>query len=562
MILDEIVKIIEKSFNEAGYKESIKVKKSNRLDLCDYQCDDSFRLSKIYKKSPIEIASDVVLKINSIDNFSNYFDKVDFVSPGFINIKLSDLFINSALNKMIMNDDFNIKKCLNLTYILDYGGANIAKPLHVGHLRTAIIGESIKRILNFKGCNTIADTHLGDYGLQIGEVIYGFLKDNMSLDDITIEYLDHIYPKMSNLCKNDDNVLKECALITKKLQEGNLEYQKIWKKICEVSIKDVKRLYDYLSVSFDLWQGESDAYPYIDDLTKILKEKNLLKESEGALVIDVKDINDTKEFPPLIFKKSNGAYLYGTTDLATIYSRLKYKPNYILYITDLRQSLHFEQVFRASRLAFDNFDINLKHLGYGTVNGSDGKPFKTRSGDAFKLDDLFKEVKQSFVNIKEDNKKLEEKDLDIIVNSIIKFADLQNNYEKDYIFDINKFSSVVGKTGPYILYTYLRIDKIIKEEVINLKLNNKIYNEFDRNLRIKLLDLENTIEFAFTELRPNYIADYLYELCVLCNIFYQNNHIVGSSNDLKNEWVTLLNLTNKIIKKLLNLLAIDIPSKM
>ena len=312
-----------------------------------------------------------------------------------------------------------------------------------------------------------------------------------------------------------------------------------------------------------MWLGESDSYKYIDSLTNLLNSKNLLKESNGALVIDVKKESDTKEIPPLIYQKSNKAYLYATTDLATIYDRVKYHPDYILYITDLRQSLHFETVFRVSKLAGLTDNITLKHLGYGTVNDLSGKPFKTRNGDAAKLDDLFMQVRKSFIDIKEENNLLSSKDLDIIVNSIIKFADLQNNYERDYIFDINKFSKVVGKTGPYILYTYLRMNKIINENVITKPtLNNTIYNEYDRNLRLKLMELNLAVELAFNELRPNYVADYLYDLCVLDNIFYQNNHINSVSEDKKLEWLVLIDLTNKVIKQLLNLLVIDIPSKM
>lgn len=562
MNLDSINKIINDAFLENGYKNDTKIIKSNRPDLCDYQCDDIFKMCKIHHESPNKIGTSVVNSINSINNFSDYFSEVTFCPPGFINIKLSDKFINQYINDMITNPKFNIKEA-NKTYFLDYGGPNIAKPLHVGHLRTAIIGESLKRIIKFKGNKTISDVHLGNYGLQIGEVIYGIINDNLSYDDITLEYLEYIYPKMSKLCKENKEILDECALITKKLQDGDLTYHKYFEKICEVSIRDIKRLYNFLDVSFDLWLGESDSYKYIDSLTNLLNSKNLLKESNGALVIDVKKESDTKEIPPLIYQKSNKAYLYATTDLATIYDRVKYHPDYILYITDLRQSLHFETVFRASKLAGLTDNITLKHLGYGTVNDLSGKPFKTRNGDAAKLDDLFMQVRKSFIDIKEENNLLSSKDLDIIVNSIIKFADLQNNYERDYIFDINKFSKVVGKTGPYILYTYLRMNKIINENVITKPiLNNTIYNEYDRNLRLKLMELNLAVDLAFNELRPNYVADYLYDLCVLDNIFYQNNHINSVSEDKKQEWLVLIDLTNKVIKQLLNLLVIDIPSKM
>lgn len=564
MILDILKKYIQKAFVESGYEVDIKIIKSNREDLCDYQCDDVFKITKQYHKNPIEVGQNLVNIINSYNDFSDYFKEVTFAKPGFINMRISDKLINNIINDMINNESYNLKKEEAKTYFLDYGGPNVAKPLHVGHLRTAIIGESIKRIINFVGNKTICDVHLGDYGLQIGEVIYAILEDKLDIDDITLEYLDVVYPKMSKICKENKEILEKCATITKELQDGNEKYQKIWQKIKEVSVNDIKRTYDYLSVSFDLWEGESDGYKYIDSVTEILNKHNLLVDSEGAKVVDVKEESDSKEMPPLIFQKSNGAYLYGTTDIAAIYERVKlYKPDYILYVTDARQNLHFNQVFRVCNKAKITENVTLEHLGYGTVNGTDGKPFKTRSGDTIKLDDLFNQVKEVFISTKESNKDMSEDDLNIIVNAIIKFADLQNNREKDYIFDIQKFSNVVGKTGPYILYTYLRMNKILEQENLEIKLlNNDIYNEFDRNLRLKLLDLPTIINNAYKERMPHYIAEYVYDICVLNNIFYQNNHITTASNDIKQQWLVLLSFTNKLLRDLLNLLTIDIPSKM
>lgn len=564
MIHNTLEKILTKAFLDSGYEVEAKVILSNRPDLCDYQCDDAFKLAKAYHTSPIEIGEKVVNTLQNFEDFSMYFQEVIFVKPGFINMVLNDQFINFCLTAMANDASFNLPKEESMTYILDYGGPNVAKPLHVGHLRTAIIGESLKRILAFMGHKTIADVHLGDYGLQIGEVIYGILEDGLKEEDLTLEYLEKTYPKMSARCKEDDNVLAKCAEITKQLQDGNSEYKKLWKRICEISVSDIKRLYDYLDVSFDLWEGESDAYPYIEKVTEALESKNLLEDSEGAKVVQVQKPDDTKDIPPLIYQKSNGAYLYGTTDLGTIYERVtKYNPNYILYVTDLRQGLHFEQVFRVCEKWEITKDITLEHLGYGTVNGSDGKPFKTRSGDTTKLDDLLLQVKETFKNIKESNQNMSEEDLDKIVNAIIKFADLQNNREKDYIFDIEKFSNVVGKTGPYILYTYLRIAKILKNETLEIdSFNKEIYNNFDRSLRMKVLQLEMAINSAYQERMPHYIADYVYDLCVLANIFYQNNRISGLEIGQKQQWLYLLTLTNRIIEKLLNLLGISIPSEM
>ena len=449
-------------------------------------------------------------------------------------------------------------------FVIDFGGANVAKPLHVGHMRTVVVGEAIRRIIEFKGHNIISDVHLGDYGLQIGEVIYGAIKENKKIEDIDIEYLDYIYPKMSEIVKGDEEIKEKCAQITKELQEGNEEYKSYWKKIMEVSIKEIKKSYDFLGAHFNYWYGESDAYKYLDEVEEILNSKNLLKVSENALVVDLKEEKDNKEMPPLIFKKSNGAYLYESTEIGTILQRKKdFNPDHILYVVDNRQSLHFERCFRASEKAGILNEDHLEFLGYGTVNGEDGKPYKTRDGKTPKLTALFNNVKEIFISKKESNKNMSEKDLDIIVNSILKFADLQNNRAKDYIFDINKFADVVGKTGPYILYTYLRMSKIIESKNIVASLSNNIYNDYDRNLRNKLLKAKNAIDKAFETRMPSYIAEYVYDLCVLANTFYENNHINSlEDKENSNDWLIIVKLTNKVIKTMLDLLAIDLPSAM
>lgn len=560
-----ISSIIEKLFAENNIG-NIKISKSNRPDLCDYQSNDVFRISKELKKNPIVVGEEIVNRINALDNFDDYFESVTFVKPGFINITLSSSFINRVVRRINDDNKFNIRLPKNKeVFVVDYCGANVAKPLHVGHMRTTIVGESIARIIRFMGHKTICDVHLGDYGLQIGQVIYGIKRDHKKLDEIDISYLDKIYPEISALSKENDDIKDKCAQITKELQEGNKEYTKLWKKILEVSVADIKGICNYLGAHFDYWYGESDAYPYLNEVESLLKEKGLLKESNGALIVDVRQDDDKKEIPPLLFKKSNEAYLYASTDLACILQRKKdFNPDHILYITDLRQALHFEQVFRTAE-KLDLFKKEqLEHLGYGTVNGMDGKPFKTRDGKAPKLQNLFDEVKEIFISKKEENKNLSNDDLDKIVNSILKYGDLQNSKEKDYIFNIEKFSETVGKTGPYILYTYLRINKILKDN--NYKgseLSNTIYNESDRNLRIKLFDLEDYIYLAFNNRNPFYIADYIYDLCLLLNNFYQNNNISNLCDDVnKNDWLFILNLSNRVLKELLNLLIIDIPSKM
>lgn len=562
MITKKLEQVIGKAMENIGYEGSVKVILSNRPELCDYQCDDSFRLAKQYHKSPIMIAEEIVEQMKKEQTYSEYFKDVSVVAPGFINMTLSDACITLQI-RMMQTDKFGIEMPKKIdTYVLDYGGANIAKPLHVGHVRPAIVGESMKRIIQYMGHKTISDVHLGDYGLQIGQVIYGILQDQKTVDDITLEYLEEIYPKMSGLCKENEEIKEKCASITKDLQDGNKEYQILFKKIKEVSGKDCKRIYDYLGVSFDLWNGESDAYPYIEKTTEALKD--IIEESEGAKIISVKEPTDSKEIPPLIYQKSNGAYLYATTDLAAIYERMeKYNPDYILYVVDNRQSLHFEQVFRACRKSGLTKDTKLEFLGFGTINGEDGKPFKTRSGKTPKLDDLFEQIKGIFLEKKEDNKDMQSEDIDKIVNAILKFADLQNNRERDYIFDISKFANVIGKTGPYILYTYLRIQKIIENEENVSELSDYIYNEDDRKLRLKLLELESALQGAFQERLPSILAEYIYSLALLTNTFYQNNRIQGLKDETKKkDWLSLLNLTKNVLKEMLNLIIIDIPKFM
>ncbi len=565
MIIDELSKVITLAAKNAGYNEILSVIKSNRPDLCDYQCDEVFKLAKAYHKSPIEIGESIVDSLNKIDNFDDYFEKVEFCKPGFINLTLSNKFINNTLIKMANTDKFNLTKPeKSLTFVLDYGGPNVAKPLHVGHLRPAIIGESIKRIINYVGHKTISDVHLGDIGLPIGEVIYACLRDKLTPSDITLSYLNRVYPEMSSIVKENKEIKEECASIIKDVQDKK-NYLDYWRVICDISVNDIKRLYKYLDVSFDYWLSESDAYLYIPKVKKFLEDKNLLRESEGAKVVFVNKDTDKVNYPPLIFQKSNGAYLYESSDLGTIYQRMEdFNPDYILYVTDARQQLHFEQVFRVCEMSNMTKDTKLLHLPHGTINGMDGKPYKTRSGETPKLDSLFSEIREIFISKKESNKNMSEEDIRKIVNSIIKFADFQNGRDRDYIFDINKFSDTQGKTGPYILYTYLRMNKIIEKYESNINnLSNNIYNNCDRDLRISLLEFENSVMSAFKEFKPNYIADYVYNLCVLMNSFYQNNHIANIEDDTKlNDWISVIKLANRVIRDMLNLLIIDIPTEM
>ena len=553
--------IFNKVFKELGYENDTKINKSNKD--ADYQCDDCFKLAKAYHKSPMAIGEEVVEAIKKDENFGKYFKEVTFAAPGFINIKVSDEYICTNLKELMKKEILGATK-ENDMIVIDYGGPNVAKPLHVGHLRAAVIGQAINNILKFKGNKTVGDVHLGDIGTQMGQVIYAIIHDfpNQKYEDIEfdLDYLNVAYPRMSALCKEDEEVRVECAQITKDLQDGDPNYKILWEKIWDISVGDIKRIYDYLSVHFDLWYGESHAYAQFPEMMPFLEKAGVVREDNGAKIIDVKEESDKFELPPLMLQKSDGAYLYATSDLGTIWQRVKdFNPDTIIYVVDARQSMYFVQVFRAAKKSH-MYEGGLEHYGFGTMNGTDNKPFKTRSGGALKLEDLIKQVQQSFISLREENKDMDKEDLDKIVNAIIKFADLQNDLERNYIFDIKKFSEVNGKTGPYILYTYLRINKIINEN--NSELSNTVYSETDRALRLKLLEVSEVIDQAAKERKPHHIANYLYDLSVVANNFYQNNKIIGLEGKQKDDLEVVLNFNNKVIETLLGLLGISIPKAM
>lgn len=569
MIIHQLNNRLKKAFILAGFDAcEPKIILSNRPDLCDYQSDSCFLLAKSLHTNPWDIAQRVLEQLQILEKEQSYFEKIEAVRPGFLNFTLSNTFLVSAVEYMLTHEKFGLQQQEQAkTYVLDYGGPNVAKPLHVGHMRTAILGESVKRILKWYGNHVISDVHLGDYGLQIGQVIYGALQDKVKPNELTLAYLDKTYPAMSALCKEEERVKESCATITKELQEGNALYQEYFQKIVSISKKDIMRIYDFLGVDFDYWLGESDSYSDIPALEKLLNDRHLLYTSQGAQVMDIALEGDKVTLPPLLFKKSNGAYLYATTDMATIMQRVRdFDPDYILYFTDLRQGQHFESVFRAVRLAgiVKENRPALEFCGYGTVNGMDGKPFKTRSGDSPKLDGLFNQVREAFIETKESNKSASVEDIDKIVNAIIKFADLQNAKERDYIFDIDKFCSIVGKTGPYVLYTYLRVQNIVNNNPVSYKKQSgKIYNEIDRKLRLEVLKYFTMFPNAVEGRSPNIICDYIYNLCMVANSFYESNRINGLNDETqKSDWCTLLTLVASILKSMLSLIGIEPPSVM
>lgn len=585
MFTVELTNILSQAFTDCGYDAKYgQVVISGRPDLCQFQCNGAMSAAKEYRKAPFMIADEVVAKLTEIDGFESLFDKAEMVRPGFINLSLKDSYIASAMNTITEDDRIGVKKAEDpMKIVIDYGGPNVAKPLHVGHLRPAIIGEAIKRTFNFLGHDIVGDVHLGDWGLQMGMIIieverlYPALPyfDSNITDGypkeapFTFEELEEIYPQASARCKADPEYNEKAKKATYDLQNGRPGYRALWRHFVDLSIADIKVIYDRLDVNFDLWLGESDAHPYIDAVTNMLKDKGAMVESDGALVVDVSREDDKKEIPPIILYKTDGSVLYGTTDLATIDQRVKdYDPDFIFYVVDSRQSTHFVQVFRcASDHGVAPATTGLEHLGFGTMNGKDGKPFKTRDGGILKLTD--------FINMVEDNAREKVSDregLDINATAkavglaTLKFADLSNFRMKDYVFDLEKFSAFEGKTGPYILYSYVRINNIMnKLRDENFAPGEILAPESDaeRQLMLKLDTLTAALEASAKDRAPNIICEYVYDLAVLANGFYHAHHIVGEENQAKRaSWMQLLLTTQKAIKLCLDILGIPVLEKM
>ncbi len=580
MIYDILTAKISSVFKNLNLGDYGRVELSKRPELCDYQCNDIFAAAKANNMNPIELGQTIVTEINKSLDFSDCFNEVTFCPPGFININVSDKLIHSLLVTMFTSDKFGfIPPAVIKTFVLDYGGPNIAKPLHVGHFRTAVIGETMKNIISFCGHKVISDVHLGDYGLQIGQVMLGLkleqpelsFFDEQKQDDFpaeapfSIKDLERIYPMMSARCKSDEEVLKVARDMTLAFQKGQPGLVALWKHIVSVSVVDIKRLYARIGVSFDYWYGESDGAKYVPEVIEFMKNKNIVKRDDNALIIDVSKPTDTYTVPPLILENSNGSYGYAPTDLATIYQRVRdFNPDYILYFVDSRQWNHFNQVFRASYISeLVRPDVTLEHIGYGTINGEDNKPFKTRSGDSVSLDLLINMVKEKVMTIREENKSMSEIDQMKLVNSILKFGDMQNSIEKNYIFDLEKFSSFNGKTGPYLLYSVVRIRKLLSEISNNNELQVRTYNDLERKLRLKLLDFNKEVMASFNERAPHFICEYAFELASLANAFYQANHLVSLEDETqKSSWSYLLKGTTDMIEMLLKLLVIEIPENM
>lgn len=581
-ILNEIFK---KTFEKLGYAAKGNVVACEREDLGDFQCNDCMQLARIVKKAPQEIANEVVSNIEKNDVIS----ELSVAGPGFINIKINDAFLQKYAVDYVKNFEKNVSKQHSAKkVIIDYGGPNVAKPLHVGHLRSAIIGESIKRTAKFLGDDIIGDVHIGDWGLQMGMIISEIKNRNPDLvyfdtnfngeypteSPIGLNELETLYPEASKKSKEDPAFLEECRKATYELQNGNRGYLELWKQFCKVSVEAAKKNYDDLDVHFDLWNGESTCNNVIPSMISDLKQKGFAYESNGATIIDVSNEDDKTEIPPFILLKSDGAYLYSTTDLGTIIARQKqYNPDEIWYVADIRQNLHFTQVFRcAEKTGIKAANTTYTFVGFGTMNGKDGKPFKTRAGGTMKLADLLAEVKSAALKKVESNFKnrtdLNKSDLDNIKDCValatLKFADLSNYRSKDYIFDIDKFMEFEGKTGPYILYTYARLNSLLeKNKMEKTDFQFKIYSQLERKILLTILGSEESILKSYEEKAPSYIADTVYKISNLFNTFYASTNLLKETDKQKKQsYVLLASLTQNIISILLSLLGIKTVDKM
>lgn len=580
-ILKELELDIKKILKQAGYEvERLAMEESNRKDLGEYQLNDAMQLAKTCHDNPRNIAEKIKGELEKDSRFTN----LNIAGPGFINFSLSNEYIVEILNRMNQDIFNNIDKKAPKKIVIDYGGANVAKALHVGHLRSANIGEALKRLANLLGCKAIGDAHLGDFGRPLGLVIkeikeeypdLAYFDPNYEGDyseielPITNEDLERIYPLASNKSKEDEAYLEDARNITMKFQSKEKGYYELWKKIVDISKKDIKKIYDSLNTNFEIWNGESDEMEFFAELYKTYEEKGLITESEGAKVIDVSKEDDNAPMPPLMMVKTNGTMSYDSTDLAAILERkVNFNPDEIWYVVDGRQSLHFEQVFRAARkakLVDDN--VELIHIGFGTMNGKDGKPFKTRDGGVMSLENLIELVNiETYKRINNESISEEEKQeiSKVVGMAALKYADLLPFRGTDYIFETEKFADLEGKTGPYLLYSTIRMKSLLKKA--NAKEKNtiiKLKGQVEKDIALTLLNLPTILNKSYETKSLNDIAEYLFKLTSLYNKFYQDNRVLAEEDkDLKISWLALTELVYKVNSLLLDTLGIIVPDKM
>lgn len=592
-LLDLISDKMKDAFEAAGYERALgRVTVSNRPDLCEYQCNGAMAGAKQYKKAPMMIANDVAAKLTE----SEVFERAEVAAPGFLNLTLKKEFVGAYVKDMGNAEKYGLEEEKNpLKIVIDYGGPNIAKPLHVGHLRSAIIGESVKRIARYMGNTVVGDIHLGDWGQPMGLVMYELKVRKPELvyfdekytgeyptePPFTVSELEEIYPFASKRSKEDEAYKTEAMACTYKLQSGVRGYRALWKHIIDVSVVDLKRNYDKLNVEFDLWNGESTVHNLIPDMVEDMKKGGYAYISEGALVVDVKEETDTKEIPPCMILKSDGAALYNTTDLATIMMRMEQeKPDKLIYLTDKRQELYFEQIFRCARkTGIVRDDTQLQFIGFGTMNGKDGKPFKTRDGGVMRLEALIKEIYDEMLRKTKESAEKEGREMtegeilhiaDMLALSALKYGDLSNQASKDYIFDIDRFTSSEGDTGPYILYTVVRIKSIISKyaemggnlEAIQSEIKAPV-NDSEKQLMLALAKFNESIESAYADTAPYKICAYIYDLANAFNHFYHDTKILTEKDEAKKSgWIALLVLIRNVFEESINLLGFSAPEKM
>lgn len=587
-LIQIISDIVSGEFAACGYDAKLgKCTHSNRPDLCEYQCNGSLAGAKLYKKAPMIIANEVVERLSE----NEAFEAVEAVNPGFINIRLSGAFLADYLTKMRASETFGCdQEAQPKTIVIDYGGPNVAKPLHVGHLRSAIIGECLKRLNRFYGNTVIGDVHLGDWGLQMGLIIEEVKNRHPELpyfDDsyegeyppeapFTIGELEEIYPTASAKSKADEDFAKRAHNATYLLQNNHRGYRALWQHILNVSIADLKRNYANLNVTFDVWKKESDAHPYIPAMIQDMKDRGLAYESQGALVIDVKEDTDTKEVPPCILMKSDGAALYPTTDLATLVEREKlFHPDRVLYVVDKRQEMHFTQVFRAARKSgIVRGDTQLSFLGFGTMNGKDGKPFKTREGGVMRLETLIADINKAVYEKSLESNHMDDSDdrtkaCRMISIAALKYGDLSNQASKDYVFDLDRFSSFDGNTGPYILYNIVRIKTILAKfaeaghVLPDEKLISAPQSAGAKNLCLILSQFNEVMDQAYAEDAPHRICGYVYDLANAFNGFYNETKILAEPDQEKMYgYIRLISLVKDVLLCAIDILGFDAPDRM
>ena len=586
-LIDLISEQVSAAFEAAGYDPALgRVSVSARPDLCEYQCNGAMPAAKQYHKAPIVIAEDVVARLRKNPAFLT----VEAVKPGFINLRLAPETVSDYVNQMASAEKFGLQEeAEKKTVVIDYGGANVAKPLHVGHIRPAIIGEAVKRIERYFGNRVIGDVHLGDWGLQMGLIIEGIRAKNPDLPyfdpdhqgeypaepPFTISELEQIYPAASARSKEDPEFSARAHEATLKLQQGDPGYMAIWRHVMNVSVADLKKNYGNLNVEFDLWKGESDAEPYIADMVRYLKDGGYAVESQGALVVEVQEPEDKKEVPPCIILKSDGATLYATTDLATLVQREQdYHPDKVLYVVDKRQALHFEQVFRtAKKSKIIRPETKLQFLGFGTMNGKDGKPFKTRDRGVMRLEYLISEITDTVKARILENNIISGDAVDeiagIIAVAALKYGDLSNLATKDYAFDMDRFSAFEGNTGPYILYTIVRIKSILSKYAEQTGMSADGLSilppetALEKDLMLQISRFQDNLALAYRDTQPNVVCAYIYELSGAVNRFYHDTRILSEADPAKQAgYIALIHLACRVLETCIDLLGFSAPEKM